>query len=166
VTAWFGMLGRPLSDGECRHVREYLRGLGIEDVTRVEQVQTWDDARSVITDAAWDRRWWDAEQLEKQRVYARAVAACGESEVLRLLSETLERSSTENGPADDAAARLDCNDAGLLAAAWGAANEALYLGELAGLAGEASAHPFRSKQALFAAGRWPLGILDGRYRLF
>ena len=166
MSARFGMLGQPLADAERRHVREYLTGLGIEDVTRVEPVATWNDARSVITDAAWDRRWWDAEQLEKQRLYARAVAACGEPEVLRLLSETLERSSAANGSADAALTRFDCSDAGLFAAALGAANETLYLSELARLAGEPSTHPFRSKQALFAAGRWPLGILDGRYRLF
>jgi hypothetical protein len=160
------MLGQPLADSECQRVREYLSGLGIEDVTRIEPVATWDDARSLITDAAWDRRWWDAEQLVKQRLYARAVAARGESEVLRLLSQTLEHGSAAHGEAEADGPRLECADAGLVAAALGAANEARYLGELARLAGEPSTHPFRSKQALFAAGRWPLGIVDGRYRLF
>ena len=166
MTAWFDMLGQPLAAAEFRHVHAYLSGLGIADITRVEPVATWNDARSLITAAAWDRRWWDAEQLEKQRLYASAVAASGESDVLGLLSQTLEQSSAANGPVEAAAARLGCSDAGLFAAALGAANEALYLGELARLAGEPQTHPFRSKQALFAAGRWPLGILDGRYRLF
>ena len=166
MSGLFRMLGEPISDSEERRVHEYLRGLGIADAFPVARVSDWQNARYVITHPAWDRRWWDAEQLEKQRLYARALAARGESGVLGLLSDTLGSSSAAKCAATLAAERLGCREAGLVGSAAGAASEALHLAELARLAGEAEGHPFRLKQALFAAGRWPLGILDGRYQLF
>jgi hypothetical protein len=166
LTGWFGSLGEPIASSESQQVRSYLLGLGIADAVSIESVSGWHDARAVITDPAWDRRWWDAEQLEKQRLYARAVALCGESDVLRLLSVTLASSDAVKNAAELAAARLGCTEAGLVGSAAGAASEAFHLGELAGLAGELDAHPFRLKQALFSAGRWPLGMLNGRYHLF
>jgi hypothetical protein len=166
VTGWFGSLGEPIANVESERVQNYLLGLGIVDVVPIESVADWRDARSVITDPGWDRRWWDAEQLEKQRLYARAIALCGESDVLRLLSITLASSDAVKNAAELAAARLGCTEAGLVRSAAGAASEAVHLGELARLAGETDAHPFRLKQALFSAGRWPLGMLSGRYHLF
>jgi len=162
----FGALGEPISDSEYRGVHEYLRGLGITDALPVETVSDWQNARYVITHPAWDRRWWDAEQREKQRLYAKASAAHSGSEVLGLLSNTLKSSTAVKRAAALAATRLGCREAGLVSSAAGAASEALHLAELARLAHEADGHPFLLKQALFGAGRWPLGILNGRYHLF
>jgi hypothetical protein len=166
VSAWFGSLGEPIANAESEQVRTYLLGLGIVDEVSVETIADWQDARSVITNPDWDRRWWDAEQLEKQRLYAKAIALRGESDVLHLLSSTLAASDAVKNAAELAAARLGCTEAGLVGSAAGAASEAFHLGELARLAGEPDAHPFRLKQALFSAGRWPLGMSNGRYHLF
>src|SRR4051812_17086631 len=164
MSAWFRTLGEPVAEDERCLVGSYLRGLGIEEELPVETVPDWKDARAVVTDPDWDRRWWDAEQLEKQRLYARAIATRGQSEVLQLLSRTLESTDDVRTAASVAAARSGCSDTGLVASAAGAASEAFHLAELARLAGEPEAHPFRSKHALFVAGRWPLGILSGSYR--
>ena len=166
MSAWFDALGEPVAAEEARLVGSYLSGLGVADALPIEGVLDWNEARSVVTNPAWDRRWWEAEQLEKQRLHARARATRGEQETLQLLAWTLESGEAVKGAAARAAARFGCADAGLVGSAAGAASEAFHLAELARLAGESDAHPFRVKHALFAAGRWPLGILNGQYRIF
>jgi hypothetical protein len=166
MTAWFSMLGEPLAGADRRQAHEYLRGLDILDQLSVTTVPGWSDARRIIADPGWDRRWWDAEQLEKQRLHARAVAAHAEVPLLELLSRTLDSGEPLHRAAAAAAARYGCADPGLIAAAAGAASEALHLAELARLAAEDESHPFALKQSLFAAGRWPLGIFGGHYFVF
>jgi hypothetical protein len=167
MSDWFFMLGESLSDSEREHVREYLRALGIEDDMPVVGVYDWDAARRAISFPQWDRRWWDAEQAEKRRLFQIAIDNMSEHDLLAALSHAIERiTETVHGAAAVEAARLGCADAGLIRAAAGAASEALYLAELARLAGESEGHPFRRKQALFAGGHWPLGIVSGRYHVF
>jgi hypothetical protein len=165
MSAWFALLGEPVAAAEDRLIEAYLAGLGLAALP-VEPVADWSEARSVVTDAAWDRRWWQAEQREKQRLWRVAVALHGEPDVLRALSRTLDASEGLRRSAASAAERFGCTDAGLAGSAAGAASEALHLAELARLAGESDGHAFHAKRALFAAGRWPLGILHGRYRIF
>jgi hypothetical protein len=167
VSGWFFMLGEALSPGELQQLRDYFRGLGIAGDIAVEQVGSWSRARAVITNAEWDRRYWDAEQAEKQRLAAVASARRGTPELVRLQSQTLELSSqTVHGAAAVAAARFGCSDVGLIGAAAGAASEALHLAELAELAGQHLAHPFLLKRAVFEAGHWPLGAIGARYYVF
>jgi hypothetical protein len=83
------------------------------------------------------------------------------------LTRTVDRTTESvHGAAAVEAARRGCSDPGLIRAAAGAASEALYLAELARLAGEGEDHPFARKQSLFAGGHWPLGIVSGRYHVF
>jgi hypothetical protein len=166
VTGWFGMLGAPIGDAESGLVRQYLGALGIDEALPIEAVHDWPSARNVATSPAWDRRWWDAEQRERQRLYSRILKVLPEEGVLRLLSSTLDSDGAVRDAAARAAGLACCTDAGLVRAAAGAASEAFYLAELARLASANHEHPFRLKEALFAGGRWPLGILAGRYWLF
>jgi len=161
------MLGDAISAGELSQIHDYVRGLGIEGEVAVEQVSSWGSARTIITNPEWDRRYWEAEQAEKQRLAAAAGALRGELELLQLQSRAFERSSEAvHGAAAVAAARFGCSDVGLIGAAAGAASEALHLAELAELAGERLPHPFLSKRAVFEAGHWPLGALGARYYVF
>ena len=167
MSDWFFMIGEALADGERAQVRDYLVGLGIRGNFTIETVPDWAGARRVIDDSGWDHRWWDAEQAERQRLYARTVAKQGEQPVRAELSRELARTSQlVHGAAAVEAARGGCTDAGLIGAAAGAATESLYLAMLARLAGESDAHPFALKQSLFAGGHWPLGIVDQRYYVF
>ena len=166
MSGWFCMLGEPITLLERSQVHGYLSGLGIDDSLPVEPVFEWDAAREVITNPAWDRRCWDAERLETQRLYGRASEGRGKAELLQSLSRTLETGEAVHGAAAVAAARGRCSDAGLIAAAAGAVSEALPLAELASLARADDAHPFFLKQELFAAGRWPLGAVAGCYYVF
>lgn len=167
MSSWFFMLGDALSPNELSQLGDYVRGLGIEAAITVELVSRWDEARAVITDPEWDRRYWEAEQAEKQRLSAVARAQRGPLELVQLQSRAFELSSEAvHGAAAVAAARFSCSDVGLIGAAAGAASEALHLAELAELAGERPTHPFLLKRAVFQAGHWPLGALGARYYVF
>lgn len=167
MSDWFFMLGESLDESERRQAKDYLRGLGIGEDLPVAGVSDWDAARRAISNPGWDRRWWEAEQAEKQRLYQKAKNALGEDALLASLSRAVVRvTEAVHGAAAVEAARRGCTDAGLIRAAAGAASEALYLAELARLAGEGGQHPFALKQSLFAGGHWPLGIVAGQYHVF
>jgi hypothetical protein len=167
VSNWFFMLGEALAANERRDVKAYLHDLDLEMELPVVNVHDWEEARRVISDPHWDRRWWDAEQRERRRLQAKALAQIGEDELRGSLSQTVEHTSEAmHGAAAVEAARGGCTDAGLIKAAAGAAAEALYLSELARLAGEDERHAFRLKQSLFAGGHWLLGIVNGQYHVF
>jgi hypothetical protein len=166
MSDWFFMLGEPLSASEREQVLLYLRGLGIDDEVGVESVPDWQNAGRAISNPEWDRRWWVAEQREKDRLYEVAKADLGEREVLQSLSRTLESTEAVLGAAAVQAARRGCSDAALIRVAAGAASQTLHLAALARLAGEQEGHPFLIKAALFAGGHWPLGIVNGRFCVF
>ena len=167
MSGWFFMLGEALSPGELSQLRDYVRALGIEGEVAIEQVSSFSSARAVITNPEWDRRYWEAEQAEKQRLSAAASALRGSRELVQLQSRSIELSrEAVHGAAAVAAARFGCSDVGLIGAAAGAASEMLHLAELAELAGERPPHPFLSKKAVFEAGHWPLGALGARYYVF
>ena len=167
MSDWFFMLGEPLGASETQQVLAYLNGLDLVDPLRLEGVGDFDGAARVISHPDWDRRWWDAEQLERRRLLARATSAHGSSRLLQTLSHHTDDSlASAHGAAAIQAARLGCSDPGLIRAAAGALGEALYLAELAELAGEVSSHPFFLKRALFAAGHWPLAVVSGCFYVF
>lgn len=167
VSDWFFMLGESLDASERRQARGYLEGLGIDGAIDIVGVSDWEAARRAIADPEWDQRWWDAEQRERRRLYDKARAARGEDALLAELTRAIEPiTETVHGSAAVEAARRGCSDPGLIRAAAGAAAEALYLSQLARLAGEGAEHPFALKQALFAGGHWPLGIVHGRFHVF
>ena len=70
-----------------------------------------------------------------------------------------------HGKAATAAARAGNAAAASSHVAAGAASQAIYQLAVARLAGK-EASPFESKFRLFAAGRWPLGVVGSRLILF
>lgn len=167
MSAWFTKLGEPLADAERMLVRAYLTGLGLEQELAIERVTNFQSVRSIISHPDWDRRWWEAEQRERERLRAELSSSEASGQLLRDLSRSVDDSLTaERGSAAASLASLGCTDEGLNRAAAGALGEALHLSRLAELSGAASSHPFLSKRALFAGGRWPLVVLDGRFYVF
>jgi hypothetical protein len=167
VSDWFFMLGEPLSTTEQEQVRGYLEGLGLAREIPIESVPDFDGAARIIAHPEWDRRWWEAEQRERERLRVKASAALGSGPLWELLSHsTADTIAASHGAAAIQAARIGCSDPGLIRAAAGALGEALYLAELARLAGAASSHPFLLKRGLFAGGHWPLGIVAERFYVF
>ena len=166
MSDWFFMVGEPLSLDEQRQVHQYLRGLQIDDELPIEIMPDWQSAGRAIANPEWDRRWWDAEQREQNRLYEKAKAEPGAGDLMQSLSFTLQSAEAVHGAAAVQAARRGCADPTLIRVAAGAASQALHLAELARLAGESEAHPFSIKAALFAGGHWPLGIVNGCYCVF
>ena len=167
MSDWFFMLGEPLGAAERAQVRAYLAGLGLDGDLPIESVPDFGSAGRIATHPEWDRRWWDAEQRERERLRKKAASARGEDQLVLALSRGLEQSIAGwHGAVAVQAARAGGADPGLIRAAAGALGEALQLGKLAELAGEPPSHPFSLKRALFAGGHWPLGIVTGRYYVF
>lgn len=167
VTDWFFMLGEPLAESERALVRAYLHGLGLGDRTSVASVEHFAAAARIISHPDWDRRWWEAEQRERERLRAKAAAGRDPVQLLQALSHRAEQGiEAPHGAAAVQAARLGCSDPGLIRAAAGALGEALYLAKLAELASEAPSHAFSSKLALFSGGHWPLALVEGCFYVF
>lgn len=164
---WFFMLGEPLSAVEQAQTRDYLHALGIRGALSVLSVPDFGSAGRIVAHPDWDRRPWEAEQHERERLRARVSSTAGDEQLLKALSAAVDDSiSGPLGAIAVQAARMGCSDAGLMRAAAGALGEALYLSRLAELAGEAASHPFFLKKALFAGGHWPLGAVGGRFYVF
>jgi hypothetical protein len=167
MSDWFFMLGEPLAITEREQVRAYLEGLGLASDSPIESIRDFDGAARVISHPDWDRRWWEAEQRERERLRTQATAVLGSSPLWQQLSQSTDDTIVApHGAAAIQAARIGCSDPGLIRAAAGALGEALYLAKLAELAGAASSHPFLLKRALFAGGHWPLGVVTGRFYVF
>lgn len=166
MSDWFFMLGEPITEVDRVRVREYLKGLGVEEEYPIEGVSSWADARTAITSSEWEQSIWQAERREAGQLRAAANAKHGELGVLETLSSVVSASDAAHGAAAVAAARIGCTDFGVIGSAAGAASEALYMAALADLAGRTDEHPFIARRALFAGGHWPLGVTSGRYYIF
>ncbi len=156
-SAWFSTLGAPLGEGEEADIAAYLAGLGLAAKLPTLVVESWSQAAEIIRNPA--AQWWAAEEAERSRLEARAKLDPADPAWLTLTDAL-------HGAAAVAAARGGSADPGLIRAAAGSATYAAYQQRLAAAAGEGEAHPFMRKYALFAGGRWPLGLYGDRFAIF
>jgi hypothetical protein len=164
--SWFAAIGQELSTDERREAEDYLTAIGFPGAT-VEAVADWHAAEAATRDAQWSREWWDAEERERTRLIEQAGKAHGQHALLTVLSRvTLEASDVVLGAASIAASRSFIADPALARVAAGAATQAAYQAGLALAAEAGEAHPFAIKFRLFAAGRWPLGLVGQSFRVF
>lgn len=167
MSAWFARLGEPLTGAERALVQSYLTGLGLEQGISIDTVTDFQSASRIIAHPDWDRRWWDAEQRERERLRSELSSSDENSQLLRALSRAVDDSLTvEAGTGAAPLAAFGCSEEGLNRAAAGALGETLYLSRLAELGGAPASHPFSSKRALFAGGHWPLVLLGARFYVF
>ena len=114
----------------------------------------------------WSPAWWDREEALRQRLLAEAEARYPERVLWTALTElTTEAGEIVHGKAATAASRMGGAAKASIHVAAGAAAQAAYQLALARLA-EDAASPFESKFRLFAAGRWPLGVVGSTLVLF
>jgi hypothetical protein len=164
--SWFAATGQDLTDGERHEAADYLRAIGFPDAA-IDPVSDWRAAEAATRDAQWSRAWWDAEERCRAELLARAGETHGAHPLMTALSQvTLEASDVVLGAASIAAARCAIADPALARVAAGAATQAAYQAGLALAAGAGDLHPFAIKFRLFAAGRWPLGLVGRTFRLF
>lgn len=163
AASWFAALGERLVPSEIADAQAWLVGLGFAGFP-VAAVGSFAEAERSLRLPAGEADWWAREETLRRQLLGDGadglVAAASEA--------TLAASAIAHGEAAAAAARLGGADPALIKVAAGAATQAAYHRALADFAAdrEARAEPFRAKFRLFAAGRWPLGIVQGAFRLF
>jgi len=163
---WFSSLGRPLALRERLDAEAYVAALGFPDVT-VATVADWEEAESCARNPGWNTAWWEAEEQLRAALLADALAQAEEHDVMRALTLVAAAASdVVHGAAEAAAERDGVSDPALIRCAAGAATQAAYQAALLLAAGADDDHAFAAKFRLFAAGRWPLGIVGQTFNLF
>jgi hypothetical protein len=164
--SWFAAVGQDLSTDERCEAEDYVRAIGFGEA-KVVAVPDWRSAEASTRDGQWNRAWWDAEERERTRLLADAAKTHNEHAILTALSRvTLEASDVVLGAASIAASRSAIADPALARVAAGAATQAAYQAGLAITADAGDMHPFALKFRLFAAGRWPLGLIGNTLHVF
>ena len=163
--AWFAALGEKLTDGDRADADAYARALGLGALV-LGQARDWPEAERVLKAPDWTPAWWDREETRRRRLLAEAERRYPERTLWTALTElTTETGDLVHGKAAAAAARMGNAAAASIHVAAGAAAQAAYQLALARLADDA-ASLFESKFRLFAAGRWPLGVVGSTLILF
>jgi hypothetical protein len=159
TASWFAALGEPLTAGDRAEGQVYA---GVDDVRRIA---SWSEAEVFLKSPA-TLDWWDREEALRKAMLARAEAQYPGDVLWTALSElTTEAGDLVHGKAATAAARMGGAASASIHVAAGAASQAIYQLAVARVAGE-NASQFESKFRLFAAGRWPLGVMASRLVLF
>jgi hypothetical protein len=165
AAAWFAALGERLTDGDRADADAYARALGLGALL-LGQARDWPEAERVLKAPDWSPAWWDREEAQRRRLLAEAHARYPERALWTALTElTTELGETVHGKAGVAAVRMGGAAKASIHVAAGAAAQAAYQLALARLTSDA-ASPFESKCRLFAAGRWPLGVVGSTLILF
>lgn len=165
AAAWFAALGEPLTDGDRADADAYARSLDLGTLL-LGQARDWPEAERVLKAPDWSPIWWDREEAQRRQLLAEAEARYPDRTLWTALTElTTEVGDTVHGKAGVAAARMGGAAKASVHVAAGAAAQAAYQLALARLA-EDAASPFESKFRLFAAGRWPLGVVGSTLVLF
>ena len=165
AASWFAALGEPLTEGDRSDARAYAAALDFGPV-EIGLARDWPDAERLLKAPDWTPAWWDREEALRRAALAAAEARYPERTLWSSLTDlTAETGDLVHGKAATAAARMGKAAAASIHVAAGAASQAVYQLAVARLA-EDAASPFESKFRLFAAGRWPLGILGSRLVLF
>jgi hypothetical protein len=165
TAAWFAALGEPLTDGDRADADAYARALGL-GALGLGRARDWQEAERVLKAPDWSPAWWDREEAQRRRLLTETEARYPERALWTALTElTTEVGDTVHGKAGVAAARMGGAAKASVHVAAGAAAQAAYQLALARLAEDATS-PFESKFRLFAAGRWPLGVVGSTLVLF
>lgn len=165
AASWFAALGEPLTEGDCADAGSYIAELGFGELG-VDIAHDWPEAERLLKSPDWSPAWWDAEEAQRREALNRAESRYPHHALWTALTElTTEAGELVHGKAATAAGRMGDAARASIHVAAGAASHAVYQLAVARLAGEEGS-PFESKFRLFAAGRWPLGIVGSRLILF
>ncbi|GAB4523533.1 MAG: hypothetical protein Kow00133_11520 [Amphiplicatus sp.] len=168
---WFANLGEPLTPGARAAAAAYLDGLGFPDA-EIAVVIDWEDAAAAAESLDWNSPAWEAEELLRADLTARALDLLSEEALTLALAVVGEKVS---GPAREAMEQAsfiwDVEDEAsrqlaVGAAVQGAHQAALTLVAANDAAFDAEAHPFAAKFQLFEFGRWPVGVTGSSFNLF
>jgi hypothetical protein len=163
--SWFAACGDALTAGERDDAQAYLAALGMAGVP-IEGVPSWEEARRLTQRSDWSQAWWEAEAAAQRVLQERGARRFGTACLLAALSQVAEAADALLGAASIAASRAGIADPSLTRVAAGSAAQACHHQALALALAVGSDHLFAVKYRLFAAGRWPLGVVGDRLYLF
>lgn len=163
--AWFAACGEPLGDSERAEAAALASFFGFGEAP-VTPVADWRAAGAVLQRPDWSRDWWDRQSAAEAALKAKAAALYGADRLLAALSGIAGAASTLDGAAARSLAHGGVADEALVRVAAGAAAQACHQAALALAADEGAGHGFALCFALYAAGRWPLGVVGGRMFVF
>jgi hypothetical protein len=147
----------PFDTREARLADGYVRAIGLEDSIDIAFAANWTEAGALIRSVHSAAGWWDCEEAERKWLMAEVAGAVG----MQALLDALAYETEGHAQSTYACALQSCaGDEALAKAASGAALTAINQHALALLAGCADTHVFMQKYALFAGGRFPLGMRD------
>lgn len=168
---WFANLGEPLTDGAKAAANSYLSGLGFSDAD-IAILVDWHDAAAAAESLDWQSPAWEAEELLRSDLTARALETMSE-EALRIGMTLIgdKVSSPAKEAMEQAAFIWDVEDEASKTLAVGAAVQAAHGAALAIVASadpsfEAEGHPLAAKFQLFEFGRWPVAVTGLSFNLF
>jgi hypothetical protein len=162
---WFDRVGATLTSEIVGHAETYVAALSLP-ACPIAPVATWRAAAGIAQRPDWSRDWWQAEHEREQILQRRGAARFGLAPLLAALTDVTEAAAGLRDCAAAALARADIDDETLAKVAGGAAAQACHQTALALLAGDGGEPAFGAKHALFAAGRWPLGVVGGSCFVF
>ena len=162
---WFSAVGTVLAPAAVTAAERYITALGLTPVP-VVSVSGWREAAATAQRPDWSRDWWQAESTCEQALQRQGAARFGLQPVLAALTALAEIAAGLQARAAASLAAADLDDAALAKVAAGAAAQACHQQGLALLAGSEAGRAFTAKFELFAAGRWPLGIVGGTCFVF
>lgn len=179
LSAWFKRIGEPVDDVDAATIASLLRALEVPPSTAIEVIGGLELGRLLHAEEH-DNRWWDADEGERQRLWDLATDRSIESVLVDALhsataphvhamhdaASRIARSNVACEPTIglDAIGAVGAKGA-MVDRAVDAAMMSLHQRALAELSGAPDDHYFRIKFALFAAGRWPLGVRSGKFYL-
>ena len=160
---WFSRLGLPFDTAEAQLAAGYLNALDLPAVRDSAIAANWHDAEAIIRDPQSAAGWWGQEEAERKRLMLEVQQRIGSE----LLLEALTSAIDGHAESTYACALAACNgDEALAKVASGAALTSIHLRALGLLAGCGELHVFVQKYALFAAGRFPLGMRGPTFTFF
>ena len=164
--SWFVAVGQELTDSEKREAQDYAAAIGFAKA-QIAAADDWRAAERATRDPKWSVAWWQAEEEARAALMKKLDSQLGRSTLLAALTHvTNQASDVVMGAASVAASRDGIADQALARVAAGAATQAAYQAAIALAARAGDTHPFAIKFRLFAAGRWPLGIVGSKLYVF
>ncbi len=168
---WFANMGEPLTPGGRAAARAYVEGLGFPDA-EVAILVDWDDAAAAAESRDWQSPAWEAEELLRADLTARALDLLSEEALqisMTLIAAQVAEPAREG--MEQAAVIFDFDDEAGKQLAVGAAVQAAHQSALTLIASHdpafaAEDHPFAAKFRLFEFGRWPVGVVGSSFNLF
>ncbi len=168
---WFANLGEPLTPGARAAARLYADRLGFPHAD-VAILVDWDDAAAAAESLDWQSEWWEAEELLRSDLTAKALETLSEEALqigMTLIADKVSEPARDG--MEQAAVIFDADDEAARNLAVGAAVQAANGAALVLLASqdpafEIETHAFAAKFQLFEFGRWPVAITGSSFNLF